>query len=442
MTVRQSRVLRTVVASAALLASAVAGAALASARTAARPPQRLPVAAEESPPDLSSAAASASARRGRRLLRALLLALLLAAIAAAAWGALSPLSLDWARWTLAGLALAATASLTIAFLVGPAARYLSGERVPLTEIERTQMTASERVEALNAARHTLIQAATGLVVIGGVAFTALGLWYTARTVETAQESQITDRYTKAVEQLGSTKQDVRLGGIYALQRLATDSPRDKDTIRNVLAAFVRNHDFCTLATGQAKPPKDCTASDRDAIAEMPRTRPGADVHAALIIAPTLADHTTFDAYADFSRARFPRADLSRMALSNSFMTDTNGKAVYFPTVDLSGALLMGADLYDAMLIGAILEDADLRGAFLRDANLKGADLSYSDLRWADLRGAALEQGKLHWANLAGADLRGAHLDGADLTGANLHGVRGMTEKQIRAVATVDSATQF
>ncbi|GAA4192289.1 hypothetical protein GCM10023074_11790 [Microbispora amethystogenes] len=224
MTVRRSRVLRTAVASAALLASAIAGAALASARTDARPPQRLPVAAGEPPPDLSSAAASPSARRGRRLLRALLLALLLAGIAAAAWGALSPLSLDWVRWTLAGLALAATASLTIAFLVGPAARYLSGERRPLTEIERTQMTASERVEALNAARHTLIQAATGLVVIGGVAFTALGLWYTARTVETARESQITDRYTKAVEQLGSTKQDVRLGGIYALQRLAADSP--------------------------------------------------------------------------------------------------------------------------------------------------------------------------------------------------------------------------
>ncbi|MEV4019509.1 hypothetical protein AB0J35_54395 [Nonomuraea angiospora] len=32
-------------------------------------------------------------------------------------------------------------------------------------------------------------------------------------METTQESQITDRYTKAVEQLGSDQQDVRLGGI-------------------------------------------------------------------------------------------------------------------------------------------------------------------------------------------------------------------------------------
>ncbi|MEV4899616.1 hypothetical protein AB0K48_60930, partial [Nonomuraea sp. NPDC055795] len=128
---------------------------------------------------------------------------------------------DWARWTPAGIALAIAAGYGIAYLVGPAARRLAGETTPLTPADRSRMTVAERVEALNAARHTLIQSATGLVVIGGVVFTALGLWYTARTVDTAQETtriaqegQITDRYTKAVEQLGSDKQDVRLGGIY------------------------------------------------------------------------------------------------------------------------------------------------------------------------------------------------------------------------------------
>jgi hypothetical protein len=33
---------------------------------------------------------------------------------------------------------------------------------------------------------------------------------------------VTDRYTKAIEQLGSDRLDVRIGGIYALERVARD----------------------------------------------------------------------------------------------------------------------------------------------------------------------------------------------------------------------------
>jgi len=41
----------------------------------------------------------------------------------------------------------------------------------------------------------------------------------------ATERRITELYTKAVEQLGSDKAPVRLGGLYALERLAQDYPR-------------------------------------------------------------------------------------------------------------------------------------------------------------------------------------------------------------------------
>ena len=38
------------------------------------------------------------------------------------------------------------------------------------------------------------------------------------TLDTTRDGQIADRYTKAVEQLGSTTVDVTIGGIYALER--------------------------------------------------------------------------------------------------------------------------------------------------------------------------------------------------------------------------------
>ena len=52
---------------------------------------------------------------------------------------------------------------------------------------------------------------------------------------------MTDRYTKAIEQLGSDKSDVRIGGIYALERIARDSARDHPVVMEVLTAFIREH---------------------------------------------------------------------------------------------------------------------------------------------------------------------------------------------------------
>ncbi|MFI6910346.1 pentapeptide repeat-containing protein [Nonomuraea sp. NPDC050394] len=258
----------------------------------------------------------------------------------------------WVRWVLAGVALAGAASWVLAFLIGPAAWRLAGESAPLSAAERAQMTAAERVEAVNAARHTLIQAATGLVVIGGVAFTALGLWYTARTVETTQQGQITDRYTKAFEQLGSDKIEVRLGGIHALRFLSVDSPRDQEVVIDVLTTFVRSHDACALPSGQKTKslPKQCTTTDPKALADLPYIRLGADVRAALSTASAMASNELIGnirAVPDLSEVRFPRTDLRGLPLIG---------------LNMSGADLRGADLTGADLTGTFLTDADLTGA--------------------------------------------------------------------------------
>ncbi|MBF8193848.1 pentapeptide repeat-containing protein [Nonomuraea sp. K274] len=323
------------------------------------------------------------------------------------------------------------------------------------------MTAAERVEAVNSARHTLVQAVTGLVVIGGVVFTALGLWYTAQTLNTTQEGQITDRYTKAVGQLGSTKSDVRLGGIYALQRLAADSTRDRDTIRNVLSAFVRNHDGCTLQPGEKTPPKRC--SDGNGRMSAPLVRPPADVVAALTIAPTLTANNSVDltGHADFSHSRFPRADLTGADLTNANLNFANLTGANLTGANLTGANLTGADLSRARLAGANLNDslivtdvtvegrivAELSAAGVTVTRLTVADLTEAHLTRAKLTGAFLTGANLTDANLTDADLSRADLTEANLKGATLYsadlrGVRGITEQQVRAVAKVDSNTKF
>jgi len=81
-----------------------------------------------------------------------------------------------------------------------------------------------------------------------------------------------------------------------------------------------------------------------------------------------------------------------------------------------------ANLYSVDLTGAILTGANLRGAILTCTNLTGVDLQGATLTGANLQGATLTGTNLRGATLAGANLSGADLFGADLTGANLMGV--------------------
>jgi hypothetical protein len=55
----------------------------------------------------------------------------------------------------------------------------------------------------------------------------------------AEARRITELYTTAVDQLGSDKAPVRLGGLYALGRLAQNNPSQRQAIVNVLCAYLR-----------------------------------------------------------------------------------------------------------------------------------------------------------------------------------------------------------
>jgi uncharacterized protein YjbI with pentapeptide repeats len=71
-------------------------------------------------------------------------------------------------------------------------------------------------------------------------FTAQSLRATQSQIGLSEQGQLADRFGKAIEQLGSDKVDIRLGGIYALERLALDSTRDHPTVMEVLTAYVRH----------------------------------------------------------------------------------------------------------------------------------------------------------------------------------------------------------
>ena len=86
----------------------------------------------------------------------------------------------------------------------------------------------------------------GLLLLGFIGL-GFGIWraYTAyRQTIVAEQGLVTERFTTAVQQLGSEQLPVRIGGIYALWRMTEDAKRG-DILRvvDLLSAFVRNPPF-------------------------------------------------------------------------------------------------------------------------------------------------------------------------------------------------------
>ncbi len=88
-------------------------------------------------------------------------------------------------------------------------------------------------------RKTFAQIVGGAVLLGGLVFTFNTFRLQQSTYQLQQEGQFTDRFTKAVTQIGDEKLEVRLGGLYALERIAKDSPKDHWTVMEILSAYVR-----------------------------------------------------------------------------------------------------------------------------------------------------------------------------------------------------------
>ncbi|MGR7028213.1 pentapeptide repeat-containing protein [Geodermatophilus sp. URMC 62] len=225
--------------------------------------------------------------------------------------------------------------------------------------------AAERHQAITGTR-------TGLVALLAAIGAAGGLAYTARTYRLSREGHITDRYSKAVDQLASEKIEARLGGIYALERLMRDSPADQPTIMETLAAFVRVH--------------------------APRTSPDTPTDGT---SPSVPDHPAGDV----------QAVLTVLGRRHTIWGE--------PPIDLRGTKLTGFSLYKASLNDANLQGADLTNVYLIGADLTGAWLAGANLIGADLRGANLIKADLSWANLTGADLDGADLRGTILFRATM-----------------------
>jgi uncharacterized protein YjbI with pentapeptide repeats len=171
----------------------------------------------------------------------------------------------------------------------------------------------------------------------------------------ATGQHITDLCTRAVEQLGSDKLQVRLGGLYVLERLAQDNPAYRQAIVSVMCAYLR---MPFSATAPASKPESAAADGRkepDAESETEADGIGLtwqeERQVRLTAQRILTEHLGYDRADDLQSADPP---------SSHFWND----------IRLN---LTGATLIDFNLANGVIGDANFhRAAFCGDADFHRA----------------------------------------------------------------------
>ena len=281
------------------------------------------------------------------------------------------------------IAALAVAGVLLWFLFGPVVDWLGGG-----DLDR--LDAKDRIAAIGTIRG---QVATVL----SAAFVAGGLYYTGRKFVLDRDKQYTDRFTAAVDQLGSGDVTVRAGGHRALERILHDSPRDRDRVLRTVAGYLRAHPVTTAAVPDDVVAALTTLRDRG---RPPRGQ---------------ADHL------DLRDAHLGRTDLTGIDLRDA---DLSGS-------DFTGAVLRNSDLRGARLGRATLREADLSGATLAGAHAVKAILAHAVACGTDLGRCDLTDADLTESDLAEARFEATILANTDLSGADLRTARGLTGGQLR-----------
>ena len=270
----------------------------------------------------------------------------------------------------------------------------------------------------------------------------------------ATERRITELYTKAVEQLGNDKAPVRLGGLYALERLAQDNPAQRSAIVNVICAYLRMpfppaapaSKAAPTATGNMAEPtvetEITTAAANDTWQQERQVR----LAAQRILSEHLRESAAAQQPADSSHTRFwpgihldlTGATLIDFSFADSVVTDAEFRGATF-----SGGAGFGRATFrgDAGFDGATFRD----GAWFDKATFDG----YAGFSEATFSGEARFGGATFnsYAGFRGATFSGgAGFGGATFSGdarfggATFDGYAGFSETTFSGDAGFDGAT--
>lgn len=282
------------------------------------------------------------------------------------------LLLNWRIFVALVITLVAVVYLDYAFKTYPkreADRFQSLDSSrQLENCELTPLTTKEIFDIENESRKTMAQIFGGLFILIGLFFAYKRQATAEETLRVTERGQITDRFTKAIEQLGKEQLELRLGAIYGLEKIAHDSAEYHWQVMEVLTAYVRAR--YSWKEGVEPNRGDEAPLDLEAVMSVLRRRK----HERETEKQTI--------------------NLSETDLRKINLIEANLQRAQFDKANLQGAMFSGANLQKAWFDGANLQEvgfftAKLQGVMFRGANLRKAQFSFVDMQ--DAMGLTQEQ---------------------------------------------------
>ncbi len=269
---------------------------------------------------------------------------------------------------------------------------------------------------LNSNPWTLV---TGLAAVPALLLT----WYWRQNnrredLEIARDAQLTDRFATAVKLLGDPSMEVRLGGIYALERISRNSPDDHWSVVETLAAFIRENAPIRKKSHPVSHPFNLGSEALPKPEE--RVKPRTDIQAALTVLGRRwhTEDETPDQIIDLSYTDLSGADLRKTTFKKAIFIGSNLEkaemsAANLRKADFSESSLKKAKLFDCKLFNAKLEYVNFKDASLQHANLAASLIIGSYFQGTDLYDVDLQASILFGSNFEGCShLKFAKLDGA------------------------------
>ncbi|MGY1679120.1 pentapeptide repeat-containing protein [Geodermatophilus sp. SYSU D01176] len=308
----------------------------------------------------------------------------------------------------------------------------------LTRHPNSGVTAEQELKAKSDVRATLVQAVGGLAVAGGLIVSYRTFQQSQReqkergreqdrTYALNLAAQVTDTYTKAVAQLGHEQAPVRLGALYSLESLAQDNPERRQTVVDVLCAYLRMPHTPAEQDGSGATVSASPASRTDA------RNAAQELQVRRAAQRLLAEHLHRPA---------------GMSGEEAQTLEASPGARFWPGIDLdlTGATLHESSFSDASVVQGEFSGATFfgraefsRAAFSGDASFEGATFADD----AEFEGATFSgRARFNQAEFSGRAwfVQATFSGDAGFDGATVVGDAGFDDAEFAGDAGFDSAT--
>ena len=228
----------------------------------------------------------------------------------------------------------------------------------------------------------------------------------------AQADSLTNLFQSATDMLGSEVAAVRIGAIYALQRLAKHRPEDFHVpVMQLLLAFLCNPpaDSGDLPPGDGGvlPPEQ--RDDIQTILQLLKRRSDADLEIEKQQKLRLYMHGAQLSNSALRMSKFARAHFVQVDISHAYAEGADFSHSKLEHCDLRHGRFGGCNFFLALIFYSSLSNSNFRGANFHRVNMHFANLSKSDLKYAKLTRASLSAVDFKESNLEMADLSGARI---------------------------------